>query len=1785
MNTVQNAYETMQQANRKVANGKCARTIPAAGKFAGRVPRRADRRRMGTLRKSLGVWTVAIAAMLSVPAATFGQLTTPALLEPLGLKMVGTGASGAATQGSSVAISGDGQTAVVGGMQDNSSIGAVWVYTHSGGAWSQQGAKLVGSGAAGGAGMGFAVAISYDGNTVAVGGLDDNGGVGAVWVFTRSAGTWTQQGNKLVGLGSTGTALQGESVALSADGNTLAEGGPTDNTNVGAVWVFARSGGVWTQQGDPLVGSGGVGGTNHGNAVALAGNGNTLFDGASGDNTQVGAVWVFTRTGGVWSQQGNKLVGSGATGAAAQGSAVAASGDGNTLVEGGAQDNSGTGGVWVFTRSGAVWTQQGSELLSNGASPGSLCGSSVALSRDGDVILAGVPQEGGSGGGAVAEFILSGGTWTQFGSQLGASDGDATANQGTAVGLSADGTTAIEGAPQDSSSTGAAWIFSTQTNFGASTLNSTITHTIVINAPGGFDDFGGFQVLLLGSSTADYQMSNTQPSSGACVFGAFYNTGTSCSVNVDFTPAAPGVRPGALLVYSDGSGGLGVVTATVYLTGVGQGPLLGVISGVINTVAGNGTAGYTGDGGAATSAELNGPFGLTLDGGDNLYISDYSNEVIREVNSNTDIISTIAGNGTAGFAGDTGPATSAELHQTEGLAVDGAGNLYIADTTNQVIRMVSATTGTITTVAGTGTHAGYTGDGGLATSAELYEPQAVVVDPNGNLYIGDSANNAVRKVNAAGVITTVAGGNGKGYSGDGGAATSAQLFGPLALAMDAAGDLFIDDDGNNVIRRVDGTTGIITTYAGAQSLSGGFSGDGGPATSAEMNDPEGIATDAAGNLYITDSSNNVVREVSSSLGTIFSIAGQGNPNVTGYTGDGGAATAALMNYPTYPALDGFGNLFISDAGNSVVRIVNGAAPLLFGTFAVGASSGAMSFTIANNGNAVLPLAGLSITGDFAFQSAAGACTTATVLNPGDTCVVSVVFTPTAGGVRTGFVAVGDPIVNLSGMAPPASTATALMASPNPAASGATVTFTVTITPAPTGSPLGTVYFCDAGTGSAVLRAGGARTTRPRLTACGSGTELGSAIPNASGVATFMTSSLAAGMHNVTAVYVGNAGFAPSTSSVVSEIINPGEATTTTALVSSLNPAGFGVSVTFTATVSPVPTAPTGSTVGSVYFCDAGSSPEVIASPHARAAGAGTARSGSALNSAIVRPHGGGSCGLGTLLDTVTPNGSGVATFVTSTLAVGVHNITAVYSGNAGFLTSTSNVVAETITSGTGTSTATTLVVSPNPAAVGATVTLTATVAPAPTGSPLGTVSFYDGATLLGTGTVSASGVATFTTAALSSGSHSITAVYSGNATFAASTSTAVTQTINGPVVTTETITASPNPAAVGQTVTFTVTISPAPTGTTLGTVVFCEPPGSAGDVKRSAGARSARAQAIWKRGAKEHPEGPDNGCGGGVFLANGTLNASGVATFSTSTLPVGSYAVFAFYSGNAGFSGAEGYVMGTINPLTTTTTTVSASPNPGGAGQGITFTATVAPLPTGSPLGTVNFYSGETLVGMGTVNASGVATFTTTAPTIVGTYTITAVYSGNAVFATSTSVGVSVSIIPAFGVTAPQTPFPVAQGGMVTVTVMVPSIGGPFNSPVTLSATGQPPGATVTFTPPMVTPGAAGTTTMMTVQLPKLIAGAPPAGVPSPPGRRVPVAPFGVAAFSALLFWWAFGKTRLVRAGLAAAAFAGTLLLFAGCNGGLAGGASTPAGMYVITVTGTSGALHASTSVTIVVSK
>jgi uncharacterized protein (TIGR03437 family) len=316
-----------------------------------------------------------------------------------GGKLVGAGAVGSAQQGVSVALSVDGNTAIIGGPDDNANAGAAWVYTRSGGVWTQQGGKLVGTGAVGGAQQGVSVALSGDGNTAIVGGNGDNSAVGAAWVFTRSGNVWSQQGGKLVGTGAVG-GFQGESVALSADGNTAIIGGMSVNASVGAAWVFTRSGNVWSQQGGKLVGTGAVGQASQGYSVALSGEGNTAVVGAWNDNANVGAAWVFTRSGGVWTQQGGKLVGTGAAGSSDQGISVALSADGNTAIVGGLVDNNSIGAAWVFTRSGSEWSQMGSKLVGTGAVGSAQQGRSVALSADGNTAVVGGSGDNGSVGAA-----------------------------------------------------------------------------------------------------------------------------------------------------------------------------------------------------------------------------------------------------------------------------------------------------------------------------------------------------------------------------------------------------------------------------------------------------------------------------------------------------------------------------------------------------------------------------------------------------------------------------------------------------------------------------------------------------------------------------------------------------------------------------------------------------------------------------------------------------------------------------------------------------------------------------------------------------------------------------------------------------------------------------------------------------------------------------------------------------------------------------------------------------------------------------------------------------------------------------------------------------------------------------------------------------------------------------------------------------------------------------------------------------------------------------------------
>ena len=331
---------------------------------------------------------------------------------------------------------------------------------------------------------------------------------------------------------------------------------------------------------------------------------------------------------------------------------------------------------------------------------------------------------------------------------------------------------------------------------------------------------------------------------------------------------------------------------------------------IINTIAGTGTPGYYGDGGAAIVANLNQPWGIKSDGSGNIFFADYSNSRVRMINS-LGIITTVAGNGTPGFSGDGVSATATELNMPIGVALDAAGNIYIGDNNNNRIRKIN-TSGIITTIAGTGTP-GYGGDGGPATLAMINRPAGISLDAAGNLYIADYSNHRIRQVDPTGVITTIAGTGIIGATGDGGPAIAARLDDPYGVYADVSGDIYIADGHNNRVRKI--TSGIITTFAG-----GGSSGlgDGGPATAAQINVAIDVASDASGNIYISDGNNSRIRKVDPA-GIITTFAGTG---IAGFSGDGGPATIANINHPGGVAVDGSGNIYIGDWGNNRIREIS-----------------------------------------------------------------------------------------------------------------------------------------------------------------------------------------------------------------------------------------------------------------------------------------------------------------------------------------------------------------------------------------------------------------------------------------------------------------------------------------------------------------------------------------------------------------------------------------------------------------------------------------------------------------------------------------------------------------------------------------------------------------------------------------------------------------------------------------------------------------------------------------------
>ncbi|MGB6687870.1 MAG: chitobiase/beta-hexosaminidase C-terminal domain-containing protein [Terracidiphilus sp.] len=456
------------------------------------------------------------------------------------------------------------------------------------------------------------------------------------------------------------------------------------------------------------------------------------------------------------------------------------------------------------------------------------------------------------------------------------------------------------------------------------------TNGAAILLPGGFTvSSNGSYALTIGGTPAStgtvtfivaVSDAYSGESAGPATFSIAVNAPSALSL-----PAPTPTTLGPATAHESYTGYVGVTGgAPPYIwtvTGL-PGTLSAPTSTTITTVAGNGSPGYAGDGNAAVNAQINDSGGIAIDGAGNLYIADSVTSVVRMATP-AGIISTVAGTGTAGYNGDDIPASQAQLNAPAGLAVDRAGNLYIADTGNARIRVVNAATGEVATVAGTGT-AGYNGDNFAATIAELNRPEGVAVDSQGDLFIADAGNARVREVSAwSGEISTVAGIGRAAYSGDGGPATQAGLQNPYAVAVDSSGNVYISDltgaagaaGTGGRIREVLAATGIIGTVAGKGTA--GYNGDGIAAVDAELSSPAGIALDGSGNLYIADAGNNRIRAMATASGEIATVAGTG---IATYNGDNIAAVTANIANPQGVAADGAGNIYIAD-GNSRIRMV------------------------------------------------------------------------------------------------------------------------------------------------------------------------------------------------------------------------------------------------------------------------------------------------------------------------------------------------------------------------------------------------------------------------------------------------------------------------------------------------------------------------------------------------------------------------------------------------------------------------------------------------------------------------------------------------------------------------------------------------------------------------------------------------------------------------------------------------------------------------------------------------
>ncbi len=1217
---------------------------------------------------------------------------------------------------------------------------------------------------------------------------------------------------------------------------------------------------------------------------------------------------------------------------------------------------------------------------------------------------------------------------------------------------------------------------------------------------------------------------------------------------------------------------------------------------IINTLAGDGTAGYGGDGSSATSAELNNPADTAVDNAGNIYIADAFNDAVRKVTAATGIITTVAGTGTAGYNGDGILATSAELDFPTGVAVDNAGNLYIADENNQRIRKVTVSTGDISTVAGNGT-AGYNGDGILATSAELSAPRGVAVDNAGNLYIADENNQRIRKVTVStGDISTVAGDGTTGYNGDGILATSAELNDPQGVAVDSASNLYIADSNNSRIRKVTVSTGDISTIAGDGTF--GYGGDGGSATSAELSTPTGVVVDNAGNLYIADENNQRIRKVTASTGDISTVVGDGS---NGYIGNGGLATNAELDNPEGVAVDGSDNLYIADTFNQRIRKASVDATLpttVVGTTSISqdifvqltATSAISSITVPKAQNNVQ---------EFTVGTVTGCATDGTTSNAsGAVCTVPITFNPQYPGPRMGALTVnnGSTVVGTAGLygtgqgpkvvqlpggldavaGGGTSPATAVTTTPEPAL-GAALTLSSLVV-----SEDGNLYIADFNN-CLVYKV--TMATGQIVVVAGNDTYSGGSVPS-----TTPEPALGADITPSDAIVDGadNLYIADNSNSLIERV----DATTQEIVV-----VAGGGSVKPTTTPEAASSAklayPQGIALdgaGNMYIADQGhhvvekltglstASPQIVVVAGTDSnAGTFSSTTPAAATSVAINPYGlaldsagnlyiadQGCAGTHYQIDKLNPAGqivvvAGDGSTVPSTTPEPAtsaklslpYDVAVDGAGNL-YIPDYGNMLLEkvdaatqeiVVVAGGGTTPSSTTLIPATSAKLGDTQAVAVdgagnfyiadytnslvdkvsaavlplnfpntyvgasstpqTVTIANIGNqaldilslsdavdfPLGSASTCTATATSGqTLDVGSSCDLTYTFQPTTGGTLSESSTLTDNTPSGASTQQAIPFLGTGlRYATATTLLAAPSPSTYGQSVMLTATVTSSG-GTPGGTVTFYN---------------------------------------GSTSLGTGTLNSSGAATLATTALPVGGNSLTASYGVTAKYAASTSTATTATVTAATTTTTLSASPTSASYGQSVTLTATVTSS-GGTPTGTVTFYDGSTSLGTGTLNSSGVATLLATTSLPVGSDSVTAGYNATTDYAASVSSAVTLTMIPpSYMVTANPSSLSIVQGQTGYVTLTITPVGdylgaltlnctnlptntrcvftqnGAINNVATLSGNGQ----TMTVELAIQT----GSVTLAQLQAPPAIwTGASPVNPQGPPSPMLP----------ALTFWW-----------------------------------------------------------------